>query len=142
MRAIAIAEGKGAADLIDSMHQLRADLPKPVGMGRRCSAGRKIDDLDSCRASHILAVTPSRQVVGCARLLPATQLTMMSILFPDLEQTGLLRPMLRRSRVPLLRLYLTGNGKGRGRPRPMTSRGPCSRRSVAADGRGTSAAPA
>lgn len=40
MRAIAIEEGrKGAADLIDSMHQLRADLPKPVGMGRRCSAG-------------------------------------------------------------------------------------------------------
>jgi len=37
-------------------------------------------------------VTRTRDVVGCARLLPATGRMMMSVLFPDLEQNGLLRP--------------------------------------------------
>lgn len=39
-----------------------------------------------------LVVRPSRQVVGCARLLRATGPIVMCVLFPDLEQTGLLRP--------------------------------------------------
>lgn len=37
-------------------------------------------------------MTDSRLVVGSARLLPATGPTMMSVLFPDLERTGLLSP--------------------------------------------------
>ena len=95
MRAIAIsaAEYRGAADLIDSMHKLRARIFRGrLEWDVDVRQGREVDEFDSCRPTYILAVTASRQVVGCARLLPATGPTMMSVLFPDLEPTGLLRP--------------------------------------------------
>lgn len=95
MRAIAIsaAEYRGAADLIDSMHQLRAQIFRGrLEWDVDVQQGREVDEFDSYRPTYILAVTSARQVVGCARLLPATGPTMMSVLFPDLEQTGLLRP--------------------------------------------------
>lgn len=95
MRAIAIsaAEYRGAADLIDSMHKLRARIFRGrLEWDVDVRQGREVDEYDSCQPTYILAVTASRQVVGCARLLPATGPTMMSVLFPDLEQTGLLRP--------------------------------------------------
>jgi acyl homoserine lactone synthase len=95
MRAIAIppADYAAAADLIDSMHRLRAR----VFHGRlewdvEVSQGREVDGFDSCGPTYILTVTQANEVVGCARLLPATGPTMISILFPDLERDGLLRP--------------------------------------------------
>ncbi|MBA3447678.1 MAG: GNAT family N-acetyltransferase [Pseudaminobacter sp.] len=95
MRAIAIPPEAHAdhTDLLDSMHRLRAR----VFAGRlewdvRVRQGREVDEFDYYGPTYILAVTSSSEVVGCARLLPATGPTMMSVLFPDLEQTGLLRP--------------------------------------------------
>jgi len=95
MRAFAIpaANYKLDSDLIDSMHQLRARIFRDrLEWDVTVQQGREVDEFDSCLPTYIVAVTPSRQVVGCARLLPATGPTMMSVLFPDLEQTGLLRP--------------------------------------------------
>lgn len=95
MQAVAIsaAEYRGAADLIDSMHQLRARIFRSrMEWDVDVRQGREVDEFDSYRPTYILAVTASRQVVGCARLLPATGPTMMSLLFPDLEASGLLRP--------------------------------------------------
>lgn len=68
------------------MHRLRA----PIFRGRLewdvdIQQGREVDEFDAYRPTYILTVTPSRQVVGCARLLPATGPTKMSVLFPDLE---------------------------------------------------------
>lgn len=95
MRAIAISTAgyRGAAELIDSMHMLRARIFRDrLEWDVDVRQGREVDEFDSYRPTYILAVTAARQVVGCARLLPATGPTMMSVLFPDLEQTGLLRP--------------------------------------------------
>lgn len=95
MRAFAIpaANYKLDADLIDSMHRLRARIFRDrLEWDVTVQQGREVDEFDSYRPTYIVAVTPSRQVVGCARLLPATGPVMMSVLFPDLEQTGLLRP--------------------------------------------------
>ena len=95
MQAVAIspAEYRGAADLIDSMHQLRARIFRGrLEWDVDVRQGREVDEFDSYHPTYILAVTASRQVVGCARLLPAIGPTMMSVLFPDLEQAGLLRP--------------------------------------------------
>lgn len=95
MRAIAIsaAEHRGAANLIDSMHQLRARIFRDrLEWDVDVQQGREVDEFDSYRPTYILAVTAARRVVGCARLLPATGPTMMSVLFPELEQTSLLRP--------------------------------------------------
>lgn len=95
MRATAISTAgyRGAADLIDSMHQLRARIFRGrLEWDVEVRQGREVDQFDSYRPTYILAVTPNRQVVGCARLLPAMGPTMMSVLFPDLERAGLLRP--------------------------------------------------
>ena len=95
MQAIAIspANYSDTPDLLDAMHRLRAK----VFHGRldwdvEVKQGREVDHFDSCSPTYILTVTRTREVVGCARLLPATGPTMMSALFPDLEQSGLLRP--------------------------------------------------
>ncbi|MBB6469482.1 acyl homoserine lactone synthase [Aminobacter lissarensis] len=95
MRAIAIspAEHAGVQDLIDAMHQLRARIFRGrLDWDVVVRQGREVDEFDSFRPTYILAVTSAREVVGCARLLPATGPTMMSKLFPDLEADDLLRP--------------------------------------------------
>ncbi len=95
MRAIVVspAEHAAAADLIDSMHRLRARVFRErLDWDVEVRRGREVDEFDSCEPTYILTVTRSHDVVGCARLLPATGPTMMSVLFPDLERAGLLRP--------------------------------------------------
>lgn len=61
-------------------------------MGRRSLAGREVDDFDPYRPTYALAVTPSRHVVDARVCCPRLGRTMISVLFPDLEWTGLLRP--------------------------------------------------
>jgi acyl homoserine lactone synthase len=95
MRAIAIppADYAAAADLIDAMHRLRAKVfQERLEWDVEVSQGREVDEFDSCGPTYILTVTQVNAVVGCARLLPSTGPTMMSVLFPDLERDGLLRP--------------------------------------------------
>ncbi len=94
MRAVAIRPDNGdSSALLDRMHRLRARIFQGrLGWDVEVRQGREVDEFDSYRPTYILTVTPSLDVVGCARLLPASGPTMMSVLFPDLEQTGLLRP--------------------------------------------------
>ena len=95
MQAVAISptDYSGATSLLDSMHLLRAKIFQGrLDWDVDVRQGREVDEFDSCGPTYILAVTRSADVVGCARLLPATGPMMMSVLFPDLEQTGLLRP--------------------------------------------------
>lgn len=91
--AISPADYSGASDLLDAMHRLRAKVFQDrLDWDVDVRQGREVDEFDSCGPTYILAVTLTRDVVGCARLLPATGPMMMSVLFPDLEQSGLLRP--------------------------------------------------
>ncbi|KUM24400.1 autoinducer synthesis protein [Mesorhizobium loti] len=95
MQAISIspAEYHRAAALLDAMHRLRARIFRGrLEWDVEVRQGREVDQFDACHPTYILAVTRAREVVGCARLLPATGPMMMSALFPDLEETGLLRP--------------------------------------------------
>lgn len=72
MQAIAMltAGYRVAADLIDSMHQLRARIFRGrLEWDVDVRQGRETDEFDSYRPTYILAVTASRQVVGSARLL-------------------------------------------------------------------------
>jgi acyl homoserine lactone synthase len=83
----------GATDLLDAMHRLRAKVfHERLDWNVAVRKGREVDEFDSYGPTYILAVTETRKVVGCARLLPATGRTMIPILFPDLERTGLFRP--------------------------------------------------
>jgi acyl homoserine lactone synthase len=94
MRAIAIspADYSRSIELLDAMHRLRAKVFRDrLDWDVNVQQGREVDEFDFIGPTYILAVTPTRDVVGCARLLPATGPMMMSLLFPDLEQTGLLR---------------------------------------------------
>lgn len=94
MRAIAIRpDNRDSSGLLDKMHRLRARIFQGrLDWDVEVRQGREVDEFDACRPTYILTVTPSLDVVGCARLLPATGPTMMPVLFPDLERTGLLRP--------------------------------------------------
>lgn len=90
--AISPADYSGAPDLLDAMHRLRARVFRErLDWDVEVRQGREVDEFDSCEPTYILTVTRSHDVVGCARLLPATGPTMMSVLFPDLEQANLLR---------------------------------------------------
>lgn len=95
MQAVAISptEYRGASALLDSMHRLRARIFRGrLEWNVEVRQGREVDQFDAYSPTYILAVTRTCDVVGCARLLPATGATMMSLLFPDLEASGLLRP--------------------------------------------------
>lgn len=73
------------ADLIDSMHRLRARV-----FGDRLDwdvdirDDREADAYDQFNPTYILAVSDKRVVAGCARLLPATGPTMLANTFPQL----------------------------------------------------------
>lgn len=73
------------ADLIDSMHRLRARV-----FGDRLDwdvdirDDREADAYDQFNPTYILAVSTTGAVAGCARLLPATGPTMLANTFPQL----------------------------------------------------------
>lgn len=95
MRAIAVSSktNSNSAALLDSMHRLRARV-----FGERMKwdvvvkDGREADEFDACRPTYVLALSDSNQVTGCARLLPATGPTLLSVLFPELVELGAFNP--------------------------------------------------
>lgn len=85
MRAIAISpvDYSDASHLLDSMHRLRAKVFQDrLDWDVDVEQGREVDEFDAYCPTYILAVTRTRVVVGCARLLPATGPMMMSVLLP------------------------------------------------------------
>ncbi|RWJ54581.1 MAG: GNAT family N-acetyltransferase, partial [Mesorhizobium sp.] len=50
------------------------------------------DEFDALKPTYILAISSASQVVGCARLLPATGPTMIEVMFPDLVERGEFEP--------------------------------------------------
>lgn len=77
--------------LIDDMHQLRARVfSGRLGWDVDCSAGRERDQFDLLGPTYILAITETENVIGCARLLPATGTTMLQSVFSPLLRDGVL----------------------------------------------------
>lgn len=95
MRAIAVPPKtySNSAVLLDSMHRLRARIFRErMNWDVVVKDGREADQFDSCRPTYVLAVSERNQVAGCARLLPATGPTLLSVLFPELIESGAFQP--------------------------------------------------
>lgn len=95
MQAIAIAPQAytSQAPLLVSMHKLRARVFRErMNWDVDVSNGRERDQFDHCRPTYVLAISDRNQVAGCARLLPATGPTLLSILFPELVGSSLFKP--------------------------------------------------
>ncbi|RWF27087.1 acyl-homoserine-lactone synthase TraI [Mesorhizobium sp.] len=91
MQALAIpaAAHDNFSLLVDSMHRLRARVSKGrLEWDVEASNGREVDVFDRLRPTYILAISSASDVVGCARLLPATGPTMLTRTFPQLLATG------------------------------------------------------
>ncbi|MCA1409078.1 GNAT family N-acetyltransferase [Ensifer sp. IC3342] len=83
--AVRAADCPESADLIDSMHRLRARVFRHrLEWDVVIREGREHDDYDELNPTYILAVCANREVVGCARLLPAMGPTMLATTFPQL----------------------------------------------------------
>lgn len=116
MRAIAVPHHSysKSAELLDSMHSLRAR----VFAGRMnwdvvVKDGREADQFDTYRPTYVLAVSDRNHVAGCARLLPTTGPTLLSVLFPELITSGLFKPhaaMIESSRFCVDTSIQTGRG--------------------------------
>lgn len=73
------------SDLIGSMHRLRARVfGERLRWDVEIRDGREADAYDQLNPTYILAVSRTRGVAGCARLLPATGPTMLANTFPQL----------------------------------------------------------
>lgn len=84
---IAIENGgaREAGHFLDQMFALRAKVFNDrLGWQVVARDGRERDQFDELEPVYILAVTAKNDVVGCARLLPATGQTMLMSLFPQL----------------------------------------------------------
>lgn len=95
MQAIAIAPQafSNKAPLLDSMHRLRARVFRErMNWDVEVRDGREKDQFDACRPTYVLAISDRTQVAGCARLLPATGPTLLSVLFPELVGSNLFKP--------------------------------------------------
>lgn len=93
MRTIAIRadEREQFPDLVEGMHRLRASVfKKRLEWDVEVVDGREADDFDQPPATYILLLTGSSKVSGCARLLPASGITMLESAFPQLLSTGTL----------------------------------------------------
>ncbi|MGV1908340.1 acyl-homoserine-lactone synthase [Agrobacterium cavarae] len=87
MRVVAIKTPQGEAEyrLIDEMHRLRARIfGGRLAWKVRCTSGLEIDSFDKLSPTYILCIDRSDEVIGCARLLPATGGTMLEKVFPQL----------------------------------------------------------
>ena len=71
--------------IIDDVHRLRARIFQGrLAWKVHCVRGREYDEFDDLSPTHIIALSTSMDVVGCARLLPAVGPTMLSVVFPQL----------------------------------------------------------
>lgn len=91
MRVIAIRNPKSEAELslVNEMHRLRAR----IFLGRlnwnvRCTSGHEIDEFDERKPIYILCLGSAGAVIGCARLMPASDGTMLEEVFPQLLGMG------------------------------------------------------
>ena len=95
MQAIAVPPKtySNSAVLLDSMHRLRARIFRDrMNWDVVVKDGREADQFDACRPTYVLAVSDRNQVAGCARLLPATGPMLLSVLFPELIESGAFQP--------------------------------------------------
>lgn len=91
MRVIAIRNPKRKAELslVDEMHRLRARIFRDrLNWNVQCKSGLEIDEFDERKPFYILCLDPAGAVIGCARLLPASNGTMLEEVFPQLLETG------------------------------------------------------
>jgi acyl homoserine lactone synthase len=91
MRVIAIRSPKSEAEryLVNEMHRLRARIFRGrLAWNVRCISGLEIDEFDKRNPFYILCVDPTGTLIGCARLLPASNGTMLEEVFPQLLETG------------------------------------------------------
>lgn len=88
MRLIAVQNQGLTRDfhLIEQMHVLRARVFRDrLGWDVDVAGGREVDDYDALNPVYLLVVSDStKQVVGCARLLPGSGPTMLGRTFPVL----------------------------------------------------------
>ncbi|MBD9653167.1 GNAT family N-acetyltransferase [Ensifer sp. ENS09] len=104
MMVIAIENGSSreAGHFLDQMFALRAKVFNDrLGWQVVTRDGRERDQFDELEPVYILAVTAKNDVVGCARLLPATGQTMLMSVFPQLVSAPSFSPhpqMVERSR--------------------------------------------
>lgn len=95
MQALAVpaTSFSNAAVLLDSMHRLRARVFRDrMNWDVEVRDGREADQFDDCGPTYILAISGRNQVAGCARLLPATGPTLLSVLFPELVGSEFFKP--------------------------------------------------
>lgn len=91
MRVVAIKNPKSEAEhrLIHKMHRLRARIfGGRLAWKVHCTSGLEIDSFDELSPTYVLCIDHSDEVIGCARLLPATDGTMLEKVFPQLLSTG------------------------------------------------------
>lgn len=95
MQVIAIRRPStsGGLRLLEQMHRLRARIfAGRLGWAVDCTDGEERDEFDQLEPTYILALDAGGDVVGCARLLPATGPTMLQSVFPQLLHESPLRP--------------------------------------------------
>lgn len=91
MRVTAISKLRTASEtrIIDEMHSLRARIFQGrLSWNVRCADGREYDAFDDLIPTYIVALSERDDVIGCARLLPATGTTMIATVFPQLLRDG------------------------------------------------------
>ncbi len=80
-------------DFLRQMHRLRATVfGGRLAWDVSITAGEERDQYDDCRPTYLLAIADGGKVAGCVRLLPASGPTMLEQTFPQLLETGSLRP--------------------------------------------------
>ena len=87
MRVVAIKNPKSETErrLINEMHRLRARIFRGrLAWTVRCTSGLEIDGFDKLSPTYVLCIDRTDAVIGCARLLPATDGTMLEKVFPEL----------------------------------------------------------
>ncbi|NTF10821.1 GNAT family N-acetyltransferase [Agrobacterium rubi] len=101
-------------EFLRQMHRLRATVfGGRLAWDVSITAGEERDHYDDCRPTYLLAIADRETVAGCVRLLPASGPTMLEQTFPQLLDTGLLRPhsgMVESSRFCIDTSLLAGRG--------------------------------
>ncbi|MCL6655546.1 autoinducer synthesis protein [Agrobacterium rubi] len=118
MRILTVAPEKYERhrEFLRQMHRLRATVfAGRLAWDVSITAGEERDQYDDCRPTYLLAIADRETVAGCVRLLPASGPTMLEQTFPQLLDTGLLRPhsgMVESSRFCIDTSLLAGRGGG------------------------------
>jgi acyl homoserine lactone synthase len=80
-------------NILTRMHRLRATVfGGRLAWDVSITAGEERDQYDDCKPTYLLAISDGGLVAGCVRLLPASGPTMLAQTFPQLLDTGSLRP--------------------------------------------------